>query len=72
MVLALSAGAPPMLTCLLFSIFSGLSGCLTHYGNGSAPVFFESGFVTFKEWWKLGAMIGTIHLILWSSLSLLW
>ena len=29
-----------------------LMGCLTHYGNGPAPLYFGAGYVEMKAWWR--------------------
>ena len=42
---ALAIGAPPLLAALALAYFSNLNAGLTHYGTGSAPVFFGAGYV---------------------------
>jgi hypothetical protein len=41
----LAAGAPPMMAALALAYFSNLNAAMTHYGTGSAPVFFGAGYV---------------------------
>ena len=40
-----AAGAPPLLMSLVLAFFSSLDAAMTHYGTGSAPVFFGAGYV---------------------------
>lgn len=69
---ALAAGAPPVISALLLAFFSNLNGGLTHYGTGSAPVFFNAGYVEQGTWWRLGFMISVVNLAIWFGLGLLW
>jgi L-tartrate/succinate antiporter len=45
---------------LVYSL--GLMGVLTPYGTGPAPVWFSSGYIATKDFWKLGAIMGAIYL----------
>lgn len=49
-----------------------LFGCLTHYGNGPAPVYFGSGYVTLKTWWTVGLALGAMHLLVWVTVGFAW
>ncbi len=72
LLVALNLGAPPLITALLFGFASNLYGGLTHYGFGSAPILFGSGFVSFREWWRIGFIVSTVNLTIWISVGLLW
>lgn len=50
----------------------GLMGILTPYGTGPSPVYYGSGFIPGKTWWKLGAIFGGLYLIVWLGLGLPW
>lgn len=69
---ALAAGAPPLLGALGLAYFSNLNASLTHYGTGSAPIFFGAGYVPQATWWRLGFLISLLNLVLWLGLGLLW
>lgn len=69
---ALLAGVPPLVAALPLAFFSSLNACLTHYGTGSAPVFFGSGYVSQARWWKAGFLLSLVHLVLWLGTGLLW
>jgi DASS family divalent anion:Na+ symporter len=68
----LAAGAPPMLMALLLAFFSSLDAGLTHYGTGSAPVFFGAGYVSQTTWWRLGLMVSLVNMVIWLGLGPLW
>lgn len=69
---AIAAGAPPMLTCLMFAFMAILSACTTHYGTGTGPVYFGTGYVPFSRWWGVGAVMGFVHVIVWLGIGLMW
>ena len=69
---AIATGAPALMAALPLAFFSNLNAGLTHYGTGSAPVYFNSGYVTQAEWWKLGFLISLVNLVLWLGVGPLW
>lgn len=69
---AIATGTPPMLACLMFAFIATLSACTTHYGTGCGLVYFGTGYVSFKRWWGVGALMGFVHVIVWCGFGLLW
>ncbi len=69
---ALTGGAPPMLAALLLAYFSNLNAGITHYGTGSAPVYFGAGYVRQGAWWRIGFLISVVNLAIWAGLGMLW
>jgi DASS family divalent anion:Na+ symporter len=69
---ALAAGAPPLLAALMLAYFSNLNAGLTHYGTGSAPVYFGLGYVGQGTWWKIGFLISLLILIVWGGIGMVW
>ena len=65
-------GAPPLLLGLALGYSSALMMSLTHYGTGTAPIIFGSGYTTLGEWWKTGFMTTVVNLIIWLTLGSLW
>ena len=45
---------------LVYSI--GLMGVITPYATGPAPVYFGSGYIPRKDFWRLGFVFGVIFL----------
>ena len=70
--LAVSAGVPPLLSALVLAFFSNLYACLTHYGDGAGPIFFGSGYIELKDWWKVGFLLSLLHLVVWLGIGCLW
>lgn len=69
---ALAAGAPPVVAAFSLAYFSNLDACLTHYGTGSAPIFFGAGYVSQGTWWRVGFLVSLCNLFIWLGLGMLW
>ena len=69
---ALATGAPPMMAALALAYFSNLNAAMTHYGTGSAPVFFGAGYVRQGEWWRVGLVISLVNLAIWLGIGPMW
>lgn len=65
-------GAPPLMFGLFLGFASSLCASVTHYGTGSAPVLFGSGYVTMTEWWKWGFFISVINLLIFGVGCAVW
>ena len=69
---ALTIGINPFVSALSLAYFSNLNAAMTHYGTGSAPVYFGVGYVSQGAWWKVGFLISLVNLAIWLGLGLLW
>jgi DASS family divalent anion:Na+ symporter len=69
---ALVVGTPPLLAALVLAFFSNLFSSMTHYGTGPAPVLFGAGYVRLADWWKLGAIVSVVNIIIWLGIGGLW
>jgi DASS family divalent anion:Na+ symporter len=69
---ALAAGVPPLIAALPLGYFSNLDAAMTHYGTGSAPVFFGAGYVKQGEWWRYGFLISVVNLAIWMGVGMAW
>jgi DASS family divalent anion:Na+ symporter len=69
---ALASGAPPMLAALPLAYFSNLDAGITHYGTGSAPVFFGAGYVRQTDWWRIGFLLSLMNIAIWLGLGMWW
>lgn len=69
---SVAVGAPPVLAALVLGFASNLFSSLTHYGSGPAPVLFGSGYVELGTWWRLGALISVINIVIWLAVGGLW
>ena len=64
-VLAAGAAVPglPLRTFALLLVFTlGIMGVLTPYATGPAPVYYGCGYITRRDFWRLGLIFGLIFL----------
>ena len=64
-IVAAGAAVPgmPVPTFVMLLVFSlGIMGVLTPYATGPAPVYFASGYISRKDFWRLGLIFGLIYL----------
>jgi divalent anion:Na+ symporter, DASS family len=69
---ALLTGTPPLVAALVLGYFSNLDAALTHYGTGSAPIFFGAGYVSQGRWWRVGFLVSLLNLVIWLGVGMLW
>jgi DASS family divalent anion:Na+ symporter len=69
---ALAVGAPPALAVWTLAFLSNLNAGLTHYGTGSAPVYFAGTYVSQNTWWAIGFVVSVVNLAIWLGLGPLW
>lgn len=72
LMVAIGLGTPPMFAILVFAFSSNLMGGLTHYGSGPAPVFYGSGYIEVKDWWRIGFILSVVNIIIWFGLGSVW
>lgn len=68
----LAFGAPPALVGMMLGFSSSLMMSLTHYGTGTAPIIFGSGYATLAEWWKVGLIMSLVNLLIWGTVGTAW
>ncbi len=69
---AIAAQAPMVLVLLILAFFSSLCAGITHYGTGSAPVYFGAGYISFKDWWRVGGLLSLVNILIWSIVGAIW
>jgi DASS family divalent anion:Na+ symporter len=69
---ALAVGVPASLAAWTLAFLSTLNAGLTHYGTGSAPVYFAGAYVSQNTWWAVGFVVSIVNLAIWLGLGPLW
>ncbi|KAI5056727.1 hypothetical protein GOP47_0028545 [Adiantum capillus-veneris] len=69
---ATALGTPPLFGALVLSFLSNIMGGLTHYGIGSAPVFYGANYVPLSKWWGYGFLISIVNIVIWLGLGGVW
>jgi DASS family divalent anion:Na+ symporter len=68
----LALGAPPYLLAFVLAGASSLMMSLTHYATGTSPIVYGSGYVSLKEWWKMGFIMSVVNLSIWALVGGVW
>jgi DASS family divalent anion:Na+ symporter len=72
LLVAIAAGAPPLLAALTLVYFSNLCACLTHYGTTPAPIYYGANYVTQARWWTIGLMVSVLHVLSFTLVGGVW
>jgi len=72
LMVAVSLGTPPFYAILVLAFFSSLSGGLTQYGSGPAPIYYGSGYIEIKDWWKVGFVLSIVNIVIWVGIGSFW
>jgi L-tartrate/succinate antiporter len=56
-------GMPIKQLALLLAMTHGIMGVITPYATGPAPVYYGSGYITGREFWRLGFIFGVIFIV---------
>ncbi|MGB8871757.1 MAG: anion permease [Desulfobaccales bacterium] len=56
-------GMPIKLLALLLCYTLGMMGILTPYATGPSPIYYGSGYIPPKDFWRLGLIFGLIFLV---------
>lgn len=68
----IAKGAPLGLIIYAFACFTNLAAGLTNYGTTPTPMYFATGYVTMKDWWKTGFAVSFINIGIWSTIGFGW
>ncbi|XP_078442014.1 dicarboxylate transporter 1 [Wolffia australiana] len=69
---ASALGTPPLFAAMVLAFLSNLMGGLTHYGIGSAPVFYGANYVPLATWWGYGFLVSVVNIIIWLGVGGIW
>lgn len=69
---ASALGTPPYFAAMVLAFLSNIMGGLTHYGIGSAPVFYGAGYVPLAQWWGYGFLMSVVNIIIWLGVGGVW
>ncbi len=72
LLLAIAIGVSPTLAAFTLAFMSNLFGSLTTYACGPAAIFYGAGYVSAKDWWRIGFIISVVNLVIWLGIGSLW
>jgi L-tartrate/succinate antiporter len=62
----------PLTWALLLAYSLGLTGILTSYASGQSPIYYSSGFITRRDFWLLGSVLGVIFFVVYLAIVVPW
>jgi L-tartrate/succinate antiporter len=65
-------GVDPRMFAMMLCYTLGIMGILTPYATGPSPVYFGSGFIPRKDFWRLGAIFGFVYLVALLAIGVPW
>jgi DASS family divalent anion:Na+ symporter len=72
LVLLVSLGAPVPVVVYSLVFINNLTAGLTHYGTTTSPVIFIEGYVSLRDWWRVGFYASVLNLVIWLGVGMLW
>ncbi|OON41389.1 anion permease [Izhakiella australiensis] len=58
--------------CLMMVTSLGVMGIITPYGTGPSPIYYGSGYLPTKDYWRLGTIFGAIFLVALMAIAYPW
>ncbi len=74
-MLAVGMGVPGMdmrMFALLLVMTLGIMGILTPYATGPSPVYYGSGYIPARDYWRLGAIFGVLFFVALIAIGVPW
>jgi DASS family divalent anion:Na+ symporter len=71
-VLLVSIGVPAELAVYSLLCLANLPAGLTHYGTTTGPIVFGTGYVSFRDWWRVGFVVSLANLAIWLTVGFAW
>jgi DASS family divalent anion:Na+ symporter len=65
-------GTPPALAVYALACMANLTAGLTHYGTTTAPIVFAEGYVTQRDWWRVGLIVSVVNIAIWTTVGFAW
>ena len=65
-------GVPPQMAVYSLLCTANLTAGLTHYGTTTGPILFGTGYVTRREWWKVGFFTSVANIVIWLIAGAAW
>jgi len=66
------AGLPQRPYALALLVSLGIMGIVSPYGTGPSPVYYGSGYLPTRDFWRLGALFGAVYLAALLGIGVPW
>jgi divalent anion:Na+ symporter, DASS family len=71
-VLLVGLGVPPRLAVFSLLCLANLPAGLTHFGTTTGPILFRLGYVSLRDWWRVGFLVSLANLAIWLTVGFAW
>ena len=71
-VMLIALGTPPALAVYSLACMANLTAGLTHYGTTTSPIVFAEGYVSQRDWWRVGFAMSVVNIITWVTIGFAW
>ncbi len=71
-VLLVGIGVPPQLAVYSLLCLANLAAGLTHYGTTTGPILYGVGYVSLKDWWRVGFVVSVANMAIWLTVGFAW
>lgn len=71
-VLLVGIGVPPQLAVYSLLCLANLPAGLTHYGTTTGPILYGVGYVSLKDWWRVGFVVSVANVTIWLTAGFAW
>jgi len=65
-------GIPTYQYALLLCLTIGIMGVVSPYGAGPSPIYYGSGYLPARDYWRLGGIFGLIFLTVFLAVGVPW
>ena len=65
-------GFPMANAAVLLCLELGIMGVISPYGTGPSPIYYNSGYIPSKDFWRLGTIFGALFLAVFLLLGVPW
>ncbi|MDR1907995.1 MAG: anion permease [Holosporales bacterium] len=70
--LLIACGVPAKLGCMTLGIITAYCGFVTPYGSSSCPLYFNTGYIDQRLWWRIGFITTLIYFAIWGIFGGIW
>lgn len=71
-MVAIGAGAPPMMVAICFAIFSNFMWGITEYAGGPGPIYYGQGYFERPRFYGINFVLVTINVLIVFASGMLW
>ena len=71
-VLLVGIGVPAQLAVYSLLCLANLPAGLTHYGTTTGPILYGVGYVSLKDWWRVGFVVSLANVTIWLTAGFAW